>query len=129
MGKLTTHVLDTTRGRPAGGVAIELQRLEDGGWSTVASATTNADGRCDAPLLAGSSFVAGIYQVLFHVGDYFRDSSGSKDASPFPDIVPVRFAMNRDGGHYHVPLVVTPSSARLMFSALRKPCCSPSNRK
>ena len=110
MGKLTTHVLDTTRGRPAGGVAIELQRLEDGGWSTVASATTNADGRCDAPLLEQSSFVTGTYQLLFHLGDYFRTISGSQDASPFLDIVPVRFALNGDGGHYHVPLVVTPWS-------------------
>ncbi len=110
MGKLTTHVLDTTRGRPAGGVLIELQRLENGGWSTVASARTNADGRCDAPLLADQSFVAGTYQLLFHVGDYFRDSAGSAEASPFLDIVPVRFALSGDGGHYHVPLVVTPWS-------------------
>lgn len=110
MGKLTTHVLDTTRGRPAAGVKIELQRLEEGGWSAIASATTNADGRCDAPLLADSSFVGGTYQLLFHVGDYFRDIGGSQDASPFLDIVPIRFALKGDGGHYHVPLVVTPWS-------------------
>ncbi|MDE3176422.1 MAG: hydroxyisourate hydrolase [Pseudomonadota bacterium] len=110
MGRLTTHVLDTTRGRAAGAVAIELQRYEGEAWRTVARAVTNADGRCDAPLLSPESFAAGVYQLLFHIGDYFRETAGSAAASPFLDIVPIRFTLAADGGHYHVPLVVTPWS-------------------
>jgi 5-hydroxyisourate hydrolase len=69
MRRLTTHVLDTTRGLPASDVSIELQRLEGGRWKTIATATTNADGRCDAPILEGQGFVGGLYQLMFHVGD------------------------------------------------------------
>ena len=76
----------------------------------MARATTNADGRCDAPLLAGSGFRPGTYQLLFHVGDYFRTAAGFQDASPFLDVVPVRFSLSRDGGGCHVPPVVTPWS-------------------
>lgn len=110
MSRLTTHVLDTTRGAPAAGVSIELQRLEGDRWATIARATTNADGRCDAPILEGQAFASGSYQLLFHVGDYFRARAGSPDASPFLDVVPVRFSLSAGGGHYHVPLVVTPWS-------------------
>jgi 5-hydroxyisourate hydrolase len=110
MSRLTTHILNTTRGLPAPGVSIELQRLEGRQWKTIASATTNTDGRCDAPILEGQGFVSGRYQLLFHVGDYFRARAGSSEASPFLDVVPIRFSLNEDGGHYHVPLVVTPWS-------------------
>ena len=61
MSRLTTHVLDTTRGLPAPGVSIELQRLEGDQWKTTASATTNTNGRCDAPILEGQGFVSGRY--------------------------------------------------------------------
>ena len=110
MGGLTTHVLDTTRGRPAAGVVIELERRQGETWQAVGRAVTNADGRCDAPLLSAEGFVAGVYQLLFHVGAYFREAGGSAEASPFLDVVPIRFALAADGGHYHVPLVVTPWS-------------------
>jgi 5-hydroxyisourate hydrolase len=110
MGRLTTHVLDTTRGRPAAGVAIELERLEKGGWIPVARAATNSDGRCDAPLLSDGTFVPGTYQLLFHIGEYFRTTGGSPDASPFLDVVPIRFVIADAGAHYHVPLVATPWS-------------------
>ncbi|MCK0195371.1 hydroxyisourate hydrolase [Ancylobacter sp. 6x-1] len=109
MGRLTTHVLDTTRGTPAAGVRIELQRAAGDGFSTLVEACTNADGRCDAPLLAGDDMQPGSYQLLFHVGAYFRAGQG-EGASPFLDIVPIRFAISDAGGHYHVPLVVTPWS-------------------
>ncbi len=108
MSKLTTHVLDTLRGAPARGVAIELHRLEGEAWRPVARAATNADGRCEAPLLSGGNFAAGVYQLSFHVGDYFRTLGGSSEASPYLDIVPVRFTLDAEGGPYHVPLVVSP---------------------
>ena len=73
MGRLTTHVLDTANGRPAAGVRIALYRAEDQN-RVLAAATTNADGRCDEPILEGEAFTAGVYELIFHVGDYFRDS-------------------------------------------------------
>jgi 5-hydroxyisourate hydrolase len=110
MRRLTTHVLDTTRGLPASGVSIELRRLEGGRWKSIASAPTNADGRCDAPILEGQGFVGGLYQLMFRVGDYFRARAISSEASPFLDVVPIRFSLNEDGGHYYVPPVVAPWS-------------------
>lgn len=109
MGRLTTHVLDTTRGTPARSVRIELQRAVGAGFETIAEARTNEDGRCDRPLLEGDALVPGTYQLLFHIGDYFRAGAGA-EASPFLDIVPIRFSIAAGQGHYHVPLVATPWS-------------------
>ena len=71
MGRITTHVLDTAAGRPAAGLKVILTRL-DGTPTVLAEAVTNADGRCDKPLLEGAAFAAGQYEIVFHVGDYFR---------------------------------------------------------
>jgi 5-hydroxyisourate hydrolase len=100
MGRvLTTHVLDTARGRPAAGVGIELWR--DG--RLVTSATTNDDGRCDAPLVAAGALREGEYELRFAVGAYFGDDA-------FLDVVPVRFRVADAAQKYHVPLLVTPWS-------------------
>lgn len=100
MGKLTTHVLDTTRGQPAAGMRIEL--LKDG--TLLRSMTTNTDGRGDGPLLEGDAVLEGTYELRFHVADYFRFQGID---SPFLDVVPVCFRMET-GGSYHVPLVCSP---------------------
>ena len=92
---LSTHVLDTARGRPAAGVAIELRR----GGELLTSATTDDDGR--ARLLDDSP--AGEYELTFGVGDYFGERA-------FLDRVPVRFTIADPGAHYHVPLLVSPWS-------------------
>src|SRR5262245_5190478 len=90
MGRLTTHVLDTSSGKPAAGVRVVLHR--DGDQAVVAEARTNADGRLDQPLLDGGAFKTGRYELTFHVGDYFR-ALGIKLAEPaFLDVVPLRFA-------------------------------------
>ena len=110
MGRLSTHVLDTSRGKPAAGVRIVLERLApDGARKTLAEAITNADGRTAAPLLSGEAFKPGTYELAFHVGDYFRLRGTPMAVPPFLDIVPVRFHL-ADEGHYHVPLLVTPWS-------------------
>jgi 5-hydroxyisourate hydrolase len=106
-GKLTTHVLDTTRGKPAVGVRIELHRLEPARKIPVGEATTNADGRTASPLMAGESMAAGTYRLLFHVGDYFA-ARGDADARRFLDVVPILFAIDDAGAAYHVPLLVSP---------------------
>jgi len=109
MGRLSTHVLDTTRGRPGQGVAIELSRLEaDGQWRVIKTARTNADGRTDEPLLTGDALKAGTYTLTFAVGDYFRAAGTPNADPPFLDLVPIRFTVADASGHYHVPLVVTP---------------------
>ena len=83
MGRLTTHVLDTANGRPAAGVRIALYRAEDQNRA-VAAATTNSDGRCDGPILEGEEFGAGVYELIFHVGDYFRDAGREGPSPPLP---------------------------------------------
>jgi 5-hydroxyisourate hydrolase len=103
-GRLTTHVLDTARGRPAAGVAIELRRT--GFHAAIASAVTNADGRTDAPLLEGDELTAGSYKIRFAVGAYFA-AAGLGDTG-FLDIVPVRFTISDPDAGYHVPLLVAP---------------------
>jgi 5-hydroxyisourate hydrolase len=110
MGRLSTHVLNTVHGRPAAGVAIELYAIADVGRSLITRAITNADGRTDAPLMSGEGFRAGAYELVFHVGDYFRGLGMPLADPPFLDRVPIRFALAEPDGHYHVPLLVSPWS-------------------
>ncbi len=108
MGRLTTHVLDTATGRPAGGVRIELHRLDGGARQPVAEAVTNDDGRCDGPILEGDAFTAGVYELTCHAGAYF-DALGLDLPEPkFLDQVPIRFGVADAGQHYHVPLLISP---------------------
>lgn len=97
-GRLTTHVLDTARGRPAAGVPIELFRLDD--RRPLKAVATNADGRTDEPLL--TRLEVGRYELLFFVGGYFGEG--------LYDEVPIRFRIDDADAHYHVPLLVSPWS-------------------
>ncbi|MCW5731341.1 MAG: hydroxyisourate hydrolase [Alphaproteobacteria bacterium] len=103
MGRLTTHVLDTARGRPAAGLRVELR---DGEGRLLAEAVTNQDGRLDRPILEGAAMRAGIYELRFHVADYLA-ASGAGQAG-FLDRVPVRFRIADADQHYHVPLLLSP---------------------
>ena len=103
-GKLSTHVLDLTTGRPAAGLRIELWGL-DGKPTLLKAVNTNLDGRTDEPLLVSAAMAVGSYELLFFVKDYFV--THHKD-SPFLDRVPVRFAISDPRASYHVPLLVTP---------------------
>jgi 5-hydroxyisourate hydrolase len=106
MGRITTHVLDTAAGRPAAGLKVVLARL-DGDGRVIVEAVTNADGRCDRPLLEGAAFANGQYEITFYVGDYFGRAGVTLADPPFLDVVPVRFGVTEDA-HYHVPLLVSP---------------------
>ncbi len=111
MGRLSTHVLDTAQGRPAAGLRVVLHRIGSMGVrSVVAEATTNADGRTDAPLMAGEAFRAGQYELVFRVADYFAAVGLPQSDPPFLDEIPIRFAIADPDGHYHVPLLVSPWS-------------------
>ena len=109
MGRLSTHVLDTANGKPARGVKLRLERIDNGTATLVVDAVTNADGRTDTPLLSGDGYRTGTYVLTFVVRDYF-EAIGGAGASPFLDEVPIRFVIGEADGHYHVPLLVSPWS-------------------
>jgi hydroxyisourate hydrolase len=101
MSALTTHVLDTCKGIPAAGMTIEV-------WATdpaklLKTVVTNADGRVDSPLLSGPEMKTGGYELVFMVGDYFKERR-------FLDRVPIRFVISDANAKYHVPLLVSPWS-------------------
>lgn len=109
MGRLTTHVLDTARGRPGAGMKVDLYLVE-GERRLLESVELNADGRSDAPLSEGDSFRAGVYELVFHAGRYFADAGLALPDPPFLDEIVVRFAVASPGENYHVPLLVSPWS-------------------
>ncbi|OIP85931.1 MAG: hydroxyisourate hydrolase [Rhodobacterales bacterium CG2_30_65_12] len=106
-GYLTTHVLDTALGRPAAGLEIALYRIEGGTRRHLASMTTNADGRTDAPILPAEDFASGSYELVFHAGAYLDAVGVPPEAPRFLDQVPIRFGMSAPV-HYHVPLLLSP---------------------
>jgi 5-hydroxyisourate hydrolase len=108
MGYLTTHVLDTARGRPGQGIRIAIYRLEGETRTRLDEAVTNDDGRCDAPLLEGAAFTPGEYELVFHAGDYLRRQAMEADEPRFLDVIPVRFGVADAEAHYHVPLLLSP---------------------
>jgi len=99
MASLTTHILDTANGIPAAGVTIEIIKVSGDKRVTLRTLKTNDDGRTDSPVLAGDQCIPGVYELVFHIGDYFS-----------LDTVPVRFTMAPDEDHYHVPLLASPWS-------------------
>jgi 5-hydroxyisourate hydrolase len=110
-GRLTTHVLDTALGKPAAGLVIDLFEIPGGtGRLYIKTATTNADGRVDQPLLTGADFRPGQFELVFHAGDYLRSTGAQLPNPPFLDVIPIRFGIADANGHYHVPLLLSPFS-------------------
>ena len=110
-GRISTHVLDTVRGKPAAGVTIDLVEWVSAHETVlVAQAVTNADGRTDAPLIGGRPVPIATYELRFHIGAHFDRAGLDLAEPPFLDIVPLRFGVAEPEGHYHVPLVATPWS-------------------
>lgn len=111
LGALTTHVLDTAQGCPAAGMVVELWGgLDDSDRALLLTATTNSQGRTDAPLCPGGGLRVQTYELLFYVGDYLRRQSLSLPDRLFLDQVPIRFGISDPDSHYHVPLLVSPWS-------------------
>jgi 5-hydroxyisourate hydrolase len=108
MARLSTHVLDTARGIPASGIAVELHVLRGADRVPVMSAETNADGRTDVPLLTGDRIEPGVYELTFHAGAYFRRTGTVIADPPFLDQVVIRFGIADPAGLYHVPLLLSP---------------------
>lgn len=110
LAKLSTHVLDTANGCPADEMRIELWSLTGENRKRLKTVLTNSGGRTDEPLLDGEDLIPGIYELVFHVGEYFAKKVPSKLPIPFLDIVPVRFGIADPNSSYHVPLLVSPWS-------------------
>jgi len=107
MGKLTTHILDTSMGTPAQGVEIKLYKRNDSSLKLINSAKTNEDGRCNEPLLSGDLFEEGCYEIEFNIGHYYA----TKDIDcPFLKDVVIRFYISNSDENYHVPLLISPFS-------------------
>lgn len=107
MARISTHVIDTSRGQPARNVVIDLH-VCDGERRLLKTTVTNADGRPDEPLLSGDELQTGIYELTFHAGDYFRASGVALADPPFLDDIVVRFGVSDPAGSYHVPLLLSP---------------------
>ncbi|RFC64460.1 hydroxyisourate hydrolase [Fulvimarina endophytica] len=106
-GYLTTHVLDTARGRPAEGLRIELFRIEGETRTHLKTLVTNADGRTDEPILPEASFATGIYELVFHAGAYLDKVGVAPETPRFLGDIPLRFGIS-EASHYHVPLLLSP---------------------
>lgn len=102
---ITTHVLDTSQGRPASGIEVKLsQRNENGAWQELASGRTNEDGRIMNLLPADFQLLAGVYQMTFHTEGYFRQQA----VPSFYPCVKIVFEVHHPEQHYHVPLLLSP---------------------
>ncbi|MDQ2819827.1 MAG: hydroxyisourate hydrolase [Pseudomonadota bacterium] len=110
MGKISTHVLDTTIGKPGAGVTVELYRVDATARTLMRADITNVDGRCSVPLLEGDALVAGNYELVFGAGDYFAAQGVALPDPPFLDRVILAFGIADPAQNYHVPLVLTPWS-------------------
>lgn len=103
MSSISTHVLDLTRGGPAVGVAVRLERWSDAAWTEIARGVTDADGRVKDLVPRGSDAV-GVFRITFHTGPWFASHGGP---GFYPE-VPVVFEIPAIGEHYHVPLLLGP---------------------
>ena len=108
MTKLTTHCLDTFSGKPAKGVKVDVYFVS-GKREKLNTIVLNNDGRTDKPLVEGSSFREGKYELVFFVGDYFKTVT-NLPKTPFLDEVVIKFGISNPNEHYHVPLLVSPWS-------------------
>lgn len=111
MGKLSTHVLDTSHGCPASGMQVTLERIDRDGKHIISLFRLNEDGRNpNGPLLDATTMQTGRYRLIFFVADYFRQRGVELPEPPFLDEVPIEFGIADSEGNYHVPLLVSPWS-------------------
>jgi 5-hydroxyisourate hydrolase len=99
---LSTHVLDTSAGRPAAGVSVVLYYHDGSGWTRVGHAVTDRDGRVKALLDPSATVSAGAYRIVFEIGEYFAEIDA------FYSEITIDFGVRDQDAHYHVPLLVSP---------------------
>jgi hydroxyisourate hydrolase len=108
MARISTHVLDLSRGLPAQGMAVELHLVKGADRALMAAVTTNADGRTDAPLVSADRLETGVYELSFHASDYFHRMGMTQPAQPFLGVIVIRVGIADPSGSYHVPLLLSP---------------------
>ena len=104
MSAITTHILDLSRGRPAGGVAVILEVQVGEGWQVLSGGQTDADGRLKDLLPAHFNLAAGVYRLTFRTSDYFT----AQGVESFYPEVTISFVVGDGAAHYHVPLLLSP---------------------
>ena len=109
MTKLTTHVLDVYSGKPGKGIKVDLYQVQNNKREKLNSVILNNDGRADKPLIEGANFKEGQYELVFFIGDYFKNLTNLPKI-PFLNEVVIRFGISKPEEHYHVPLLVSPWS-------------------
>tara|TARA_B100000035_G_scaffold200522_1_gene171528 strand:- start:7 stop:357 length:351 start_codon:yes stop_codon:yes gene_type:complete len=109
MTKLTTHVLDVFSGKPGKGIKVELYFLDGGKREKLTNIILNNDGRSDKPLVEKEKFKNGKYELIFYIGDYFKEITNLNQLQFLDDVV-VRFGISNNKENYHVPLLVSPWS-------------------
>ena len=108
MAGLTTHVLDTSKGKPASNLKIELFKIRKSGQILIGTFFTNEDGRIDGPLISADSLEEINYELLFFAGDYLKKDNINLNKNLFLDQIPIRFKISNKLEHYHVPLLLSP---------------------
>jgi 5-hydroxyisourate hydrolase len=108
VARISTHVLDTSRGLPAHGIAVELHLVKGAERRLMAAVLTNADGRTEAPLVSADALETGVYELSFHAADYFHRFGVAQPAPPFLGVVVIRIGVSDPSGSYHVPLLLSP---------------------
>lgn len=101
---ISTHILDTTRGRPAAGVRVQLERKDGDDYVPLQTAHTNQDGRVSAMLPEGVSLLPGTYRLQFDVGEYFT----ARGLASFYPVITLAFWVHDASEHFHVPLLLQP---------------------
>ena len=101
---LSTHVLNTTTGKPASGVNLILQKQTGGGWEELRKVQTDAKGRASDLSISGKGLQAGTYRLIFETGEYFK----TQGLSTFFPRVEIVFAIDKTDEHYHIPLLISP---------------------
>ncbi len=105
MSAITTHVLDTSRGRPASGIAVALEILDaENGWQVIGRGQTDAEGRLRNLLPPGQTLLETTYRLVFDTHDYFA----RQNVESFYTEVVITFSVRDATEHYHVPLLLCP---------------------
>ena len=108
-GNLTTHVLDTYNGKPGSNIKGQLFRIAEGKKIKIKDFVLNLNGRTNNPILEKNDFIIGKYEIIFFCGTYFKEIKNLSEPYFIDDVV-IRFGINNDKEHYHVPLLVSPWS-------------------
>ena len=108
--KLSTHALDTYRGKKAAGIRIDFSRKDGDAWKLLKTVTADENGRVDeqGPLMTADTMAVGRYELLFYVEEYYKRAGVKLTDPAFLDTVPVRFAIFDAKQSYHVPLYFSP---------------------